>query len=223
MKWYLYIKKIKNFLLETLFPTKCLGCEEKNEILCNNCLVKISLAERETEDNILAVFDYRDPIIKKAVWELKYHHKRYIGEKLGQLLYEFLLEEISDMRTIVSGRPILVIPVPISNKKIKLRGYNQSLFIAKGFCDASEVGVFELKKDIIFKKINNIPQAKITNRKRRLENVRGVFDIKNEIVVKGRTIIVIDDVTTTGGTIGEIIKVLKKSGAKKVIGFAVAH
>ena len=223
MKWYLYIKKIKNFLLETLFPTKCLGCEEKNEILCNNCLVKISLAERETEDNILAVFDYRDPIIKKAVWELKYHHKRYIGEKLGQLLYEFLLEEISDMRTIVSGRPILVIPVPISNKKIKLRGYNQSLFIAKGFCDASEVGVFELKKDIIFKKINNIPQAKITNRKRRLENVRGVFDIKNEIVVKGRTIVVIDDVTTTGGTIGEIIKVLKKSGAKKVIGFAVAH
>lgn len=223
MKWCLYVKKIKNFLLETLFPTKCLGCEEKNEILCNNCLVKISLAERETEDNILAVFDYRDPIIKKAVWELKYHHKRYIGERLGQLLYEYMLEEISNIRVLVSGRPILVIPVPISNKKTKLRGYNQSLFIAKGFCDASEVGVFELKKDIIFKKINNIPQAKITNRKRRLENVRGVFDIKNEIVVKGRTIIVIDDVTTTGGTIGEIIKILKKSGAKKVIGFAVAH
>lgn len=223
MKWCLYVKKIKNFLLETLFPTKCLGCEEKNEILCNNCLVKISLAERETEDNILAVFDYRDPIIKKAVWELKYHHKRYIGERLGQLLYEYMLEEISNIRVLVSGRPILVIPVPISNKKTKLRGYNQSLFIAKGFCDASEVGVFELKKDIIFKKINNIPQAKITNRKRRLENVRGVFDIKNESIVKGRTILVIDDVTTTGGTIGEIIKVLKKSGAKKVIGFAVAH
>ena len=56
-----------------------------------------------------------------------------------------------------------------------------------------------------------------------MENVRGVFEIKNPEIVKGRTIVVIDDVTTTGGTISEIIKILKKAGAKKVVGFAVAH
>lgn len=216
-------QKLKNFLLEVLFPTKCLNCRNKNEILCDKCIAQIAIAERETDRNILAVFDYRNPIIKKAIWELKYHHKHYIGEKLGQLLYEYLVEDIADIKTYVSGRSILVIPVPISHKKTKLRGYNQTLAIAKGFCSFAKAGTFELKNNIVIKKVDTIPQAKITNRKRRLENVRGVFEVKNQELVKGRTIIVIDDVTTTGGTITEMMKILKKSGAKKVVGFAVAH
>ena len=223
MKLCLYFKLIKNLLLDILFPTKCLGCGTKNEILCNNCMVQIRTAERETDTNILAVFDYRDPLIRKAIWELKYHHKRYLGEKLGQLLYEFLIEDISDMKIDVSGRSIYIIPTPISNKKTKVRGYNQALAIAKGFCNSAEVGVFELKNKVVIKKIDNIPQVKISSRKRRLENVRGVFEIKNPEIIKGRTIIIIDDVTTTGGTIAEIMRILKKAGAKKVVGFAVAH
>lgn len=223
MKINLKIKKINKFLLNILFPTKCLGCNKRDEILCNNCIQNIRPAERETENNILAVFDYRDLVIKKAIWELKYHHKKYIGEKLGELLYQFLIEDISEMRVHAPGRSIYVIPVPISNKKIKNRGYNQSIAIAKGFCSQSEIGTFELKDKIILKEIDNTPQAKITNRKRRLENVRGVFSVKDKEKVQGRTIIIIDDVTTTGGTINEIIKILKKSGAKKVIGFAIAH
>jgi len=223
MRIYLYFKIIRNFLLDILFPTKCLGCQIKSEILCDNCIQKIHLAERETDENILAVFDYRDVLMKKAIWELKYHHKRYLGEKLGQLLYEFLIEDISDIKISVSGRSIYVIPVPISNKKRKKRGYNQALAIAKGFCTSTNAGVFELKNNLVIKKIDTLPQAKITSRKRRLENIRGVFEVKNKEIIKGRTIIIIDDVTTTGGTINEIIKILKKAGAKKVIGFAVAH
>jgi ComF family protein len=191
--------------------------------LCEYCLSKIRFAERETDEEIRAVYDYRDPLIKKAIWELKYHHKRYIGEKLGELLYEYFMEDIEEMRMFTPGRQILVIPVPISRKKIKLRGYNQALFIAKGFCSKDSLNIFEMKNDVVYKKINNIPQARITNRKRRLENVKGVFEIKNKEKVKGRTIIIIDDVTTTGGTINEIIKILKKAGANKVVGFAVAH
>lgn len=223
MKSFLYSNIIKNFLLDTLFPIKCLGCQVKNEILCNNCIPKIQLVQREVSENISAVFDYRDSLIRKAIWELKYHHKRYLGEKLGQLMYEHFIEDISDMKVGVLGRSIFVIPVPVSNKKKKVRGYNQTEAIAKGFCKQAEVGIFELKDRIIYKKIETLPQAKITSRKRRLENVRGVFEIKNPEIVKGRTIIVIDDVTTTGGTISEIMKVLKSSGAKKVVGFAIAH
>jgi competence protein ComFC len=223
MKLLLFILNIKDFLLDILFPIKCLGCQSKNVVICDNCIAKIRIAERETDKNILAVFDYRDPIIKKAIWELKYYHKRYLGRKLGQLLYEFLVEDISDIRTYALGRPILVIPVPISKKKTLTRGYNQSLAIAKGFCNSSTEQIFELKDKIVIKKVETLPQARITNRKRRLENIKGVFEIKNKDEVKGRTIIIIDDVTTTGGTINEISKILKKSGAKKVIGFTIAH
>lgn len=213
---------IKNFLLNILFPINCIGCKLKNEILCENCISKIELAERETDENILAVFDYRNSLMKRIIWELKYHHKRYLGEKLGQLLYENLIEEISDLK-ILSGQSILVIPIPISINKSKKRGYNQASVIAKGFCNSAGPKVFELNNNILFKKIETIPQAKIINRKRRLQNVKGVFDIKNENKINGRFIIVIDDVTTTGSTINEVMKLLKKAKAKKVIGLAVAH
>ena len=127
------------------------------------------------------------------------------------------------MRMDVLGRSIYVIPIPISNKKTKTRGYNQSMMIAKGFCNSEKSGALELKNGIVYKKIDTLPQAKITNKKRRLENVKGVFEIKNEEKIKGRTFIIIDDVVTTGGTMNEIMKILKKAGAKKVYGFAVAH
>ncbi len=146
-----------------------------------------------------------------------------MGKRFGQLLYEYLIEEISDLKTITTGRTIFVIPVPISNIKNKKRGYNQTYIMAKEFCNSAPLNILELQNKIIFKKIETIPQAKIHNRQRRLKNVHGVFGIKNEKIIKGRTFIIIDDVTTTGGTINEIIKILKKAGAKKVIGFTVAH
>ena len=223
MKIYIYINKIKNLIIDMLFPIECLGCRQKDEILCNNCISKIHRAERETDKNIIAVFDYRDEIIKKAIWSLKYHHKKYLGKRLGELLYEFLLEDISDLRIEVSGRSIFVIPVPISSKKTKVRGYNQSLSIAKGFSAQVGKNILEIKNKIIFKKIETTSQAKIMTRGERLENIKGVFELKNKEIIKGRTIIIIDDVTTTGGTINEMIKVFKNAGAKNVIGFAIAH
>ena len=222
MKICVYVKQMKNFILDILFPVHCLGCNTNNEILCDNCVIKIRTTERETSDNIIAAYDYRDPLIKNAIWELKYHKKRYMGERLGQILYESLIEEISEIKE-MSGQAIYVIPTPISNKKTKIRGYNQAIAIAKGFCNQAPQGTLELNEKVIIKKVETLPQARITNRKRRLENVQGVFGIKNEEIIKGRTIIIIDDVTTTGGTINEIMKILKKAGAKKVVGFAVAH
>ena len=121
------------------------------------------------------------------------------------------------------GSPVYIIPVPISKDRKENRGYNQSEIIAKSFCSAAPLNIFQLKNKIIFKKTNTIPQAKLNNRNRRLQNIKGAFEIKNSEQVRGKTIIIIDDVTTTGGTILEIMKLLKKSGAKKVLGFAVAH
>lgn len=212
-----------NPILEILFPSNCIGCNTKGEILCSNCVDNLKLAERPTEDNILALYDYRDPIIKKSIWKLKYHHSPYLGQKFGELLYESFLEEINLIEMFSKGNHIYVIPIPISKNKYQKRGYNQSEIIARGFCRADNNKTFKFKTDILYKKINTIPQARLTNRNKRLKNIKGSFNIKNEEQIKGKTIIIIDDVTTTGGTMLEAIKVLKKSGAKKVVGFAVAH
>lgn len=212
-----------NYILSLLFPLSCLGCKKKDEIICNNCLSQIRHAERETDRDIIAVYDYRDPIIKKVIWNLKYYHHPYIGKKLGKIMYEELMEEISGLEMYTKGQPILLVPVPITSTRTKMRGYNQATKIARGLCASANKSLFELNDRLVTKKTNTLPQARITNRARRLKNVQGIFEIKNSEIIKGRTVIVIDDVTTTGGTIKEMMKILKSSGAKKVLGFAVAH
>lgn len=214
---------IKDLLLNTIFPIKCIGCQKKDNVLCDECIVKIRPAERETDQNIIALFDYRDPIIKKAIWELKYHHKRYIGERLGEILYENIIDEISNIKDGFINRSLYVIPVPTSKHKTRTRGYNQAFYIAKGFCSKADKNILEIQNDLVIKTKDTIPQAKITNRTQRLKNILGVFDVKNQDKIKGRTIIVIDDVTTTGGTINEIMKILKKYKANKVIALTIAH
>lgn len=217
------IRLLINLILEILFPSACMGCETKGEILCSSCIINLPRCEREAERNIIAVFDYQTPLIKKVIWNLKYYHHPNLGKRLGEILYEELLEDISDLKSYSQGKPIIIIPVPISKTRIKTRGYNQARKIAYGFCNSGNKKNFIIKDNIIFKKINTPPQAKINNRERRLKNIRGAFGIKNEKTIKGQTIIVIDDVTTTGGTITEIMKVLENSGVKRVIGLAIAH
>lgn len=218
-----YIKSLINWGLDIVFPEKCIGCNQKSSILCLTCITNIRRAERETSTSIVAAYDYRDPLIKRAIWNLKYYHQKRLGIKLGEMLYDSLLEEVSDLRSLTKGQPICVIPVPITRNRQKTRGYNQAEIIARGFCESEKSGALNLKKNIISKKVNTLPQARITNRIMRLKNIHGAFEINNIPFIKGRTTIVIDDVTTTGGTMKEIIKLLKEHGAKKVIGFAVAH
>jgi competence protein ComFC len=216
-------KLFHTYILDLILPEVCLGCKIKGEIICSNCLLKIKRAERETCEGILACFDYRDPLIKKAIWDLKYHNRFIIGQKLGKVLCESFLEDIADLKIYTKGGPILVIPVPLYNSRQKKRGYNQAKIIADSFCKSSEKEILKLMDNVVIKQINTEQQAKLTNRSRRIKNIRGAFKIINNEKVKGQTIIIIDDVTTTGGTITEIIKILKKSGAKKVIGLTVAH
>lgn len=221
MKWFL---KFINNPLEILFPSHCFGCGKKNEIICPYCLSVAPKAEKEIANSkIFAIFDYQYPLMKKLIWQLKYHKHSYLGLKLGQIIYDEFLEELSNMKIYSAGEPILIIPVPISKKRNKARGYNQAEKIAQGFCLNSNRKILKLDNKIIYKKFETTPQARISNRTRRLKNIKDVFEIKDHEKVKNKTIIVIDDVTTTGGTIGEIIKILEKSGAKKVIGLAVAH
>ena len=66
-----FVEKAKNYLLDIFFPIKCFGCGLKDKVLCDNCVAKIPQTERETENGIIALFDYRDPLIKKIIWEFQ--------------------------------------------------------------------------------------------------------------------------------------------------------
>jgi ComF family protein len=169
------------------------------------------------------LFSYKNPVARKIIWELKYHYKYKLAEDLGQFLFDNSKEKLSLILKDSSTRPILIVPIPLSRKKRWRRGYNQSDYIARGFCSCVNSNLFLLEKRILFKNKNTSPQAKIKVREERLKNIQGVFFIKDKEKINGKTIIIIDDVVTTGGTIKEAMRVLKDNGAEKVYVLTLAH
>ncbi len=212
-----------NFFLDLLFPEKCAICKCAGARLCANCASLLPRPDRYDLENIYAIFPYHDKNIKKLLHDLKYYRKRALGKMFGKFLYEFLKEEISEIQMLSSGAKIILIPVPINKSRIKKRGYNQALEIAKGMICEETKDIFEIRTDLVAKHIATTPQARIKKRNERLVNVVGTFRLLNTQALKGRSVIVVDDITTTGGTLNEIMKLLKNTGAKKVVGFAVAH
>ena len=117
---------------------------------------------------------------------------------------------------------ICVIPIPLSRKRMGFSGYNQSKIISRAFCQASGNKIFKLKSNIVIKNKETSPQTKTIDRRKRIKNVYGVFQIKNPGIIKDK-VFVIDDFTKTDSPLREIIKILRKAKAKKVIGITLAH
>lgn len=214
---------ILNTILDILFPVNCLSCGKSGKIICYDCLANFPKAERYTEKWIYPVFDYRHPPIKKSIWLLKYKNKKVVAKILGEILHEHILEEFSDLESFENFKNPILIPIPLSKKRYKERGYNQAELLCKEILNQDKENIFELETKVLLKNKETEHQARIKNRNERLKNLKNTFSVVNSEKIKDRNIILIDDVTTTGATLAEARKILKISGAKKVIAFAVAH
>jgi ComF family protein len=210
--------------------------------LCINCLSKCPVAERESAKWIFPLYDYRDPNIKKALWLLKYKGKKRLANTFALALYDRILEELSDLSVMENFNDAILIPIPLSDKRHRERGYNQAELICKELIKIENLRYveneklnskknFSLENNILIKPKETIHQAHIENRAERLKNIIGSFAIKSDgqgreenlNKIKNRNIIIIDDITTTGATLSEAKKVLKQAGAKKIVAFTLAH
>jgi len=216
---------ILNTLLNLIFPIKCLSCGEANSDFCLKCLNNSREPERESESWIFPLYDYRHPPIKKAIWLLKYKHNRRLAEIFAQIMYGRILEELSDLSLMENFRNAILIPIPLANKRIRERGFNQAEILAQKLIEIDKGESFILEANILIKPRETDHQSHKKQRKERLKNILGSFSInpKNEHKIKNKNIILIDDVTTTGATLKEAKKILKQAGAKKVIAFTIAH
>jgi len=160
---------------------------------------------------------------KINLWILKYKNKRGVARIFGNILYSQILEELSDLEQFENFKDPILIPIPLSRKRLKKRGYNQVLLIAKHLADLDKDVNFKLANNVLIKIKETPHQTQIENKRKRLENLTGSFAVKNHELVRGRNIILIDDVTTTGATFKEAKKVLKSAGARKIIIFTLAH
>src|SRR5204863_311048 len=116
-----------------------------------------------------------------------------------------------------------LIPIPLSPKRMRERGFNQALLIASALCRIDRGENFTLEKDVLQKPKETRHQAEIENRSERLKNLIGSFALRNPEKIENHNLILLDDVSTTGATLAEARKTLQKAGARKIIAFTVAH
>lgn len=240
-----FLNTILDSILNLVFPVKCISCGKNGVDLCLKCLKDAPGAERESAKWIFPIYDYRHPAIKKSLWLLKYKGKKRLAKLFAEIIYDKILEELSELSIMENFREPILIPIPLSPKRYRERGYNQAQLLCEEIIkinnlrysiDIGDVnkntdirhGVYlQLENNILIKIKDTIHQARIKDRRLRLKNLSDSFAIKNAekniSLVKNRNIILIDDITTTGATLNEAKKVLKQSGVRKIIAFTVAH
>lgn len=207
------------YLWGLLFPPKCVLCgsvlKDGEQDLCKVCRVEAPLfpnRKRKLQflDSFAAVW-YYEKNIRRSLLRFKFYGKRSYAKSYGRLLAMELLNEHPDGFDILTW-------VPISPLRKLRRGYDQVELIAKAV--GTELGVEPVP---LLKKIrSNPPQARITGEARRRANVLGVYALREDAAVHGKKIVLLDDILTTGATMGEAARVLLTAGAKEIHGAAVA-
>jgi ComF family protein len=175
--------------------------------VCEDCLRKRPLFEKAR-----APYLYEGSLLN-AIHEFKYAEKTYLAKPLGLLLSSFA-------KTWLHSHPdLLVMPVPLHPKRLRERGFNQSLLLA-------EKVAMTLDAHLDFSSLKRIrhtqPQTGLGSEERK-KNVRKAFGVSSRVAVKGRTVVLVDDVATTGSTLNECARTLRRAGCRQVFCLVLAR
>lgn len=171
-------------------------------IICGECLKEEPVFEYARSFGL-----YHDPL-RKGINLLKYHGKKRLSRPLSEFLIRAGLPEADS-----------VIPVPLYHKRLRKREFNQSALISKYIAEEMKS---RLLLDCLVKVRDTLPQVGLRY-KARVNNIKGAFKVSNNEFIKDRSIILVDDVVTTGATIRECSRTLKKAGAGKIYVVSLAH
>jgi len=155
-----------------------------------------------------------DQSLMLLIHALKYKGKLQLIQPLSRLLFH------SFYRYWEAGYFDLIIPVPLHKKKLRLRGFNQAHVLVKGWPDLAAMLMdapddIHIKTDILVRKKWTLPQTGL-GRKARISNIKNAFDLTDPSLVRGRRILLVDDVFTTGSTVNECARILMHGGAECV-------
>lgn len=216
------IVKISENILSALFPRRCVSCRSKGSYLCEICYAHIPLRGNYDDKAIFSVTPYYHPSIRQLIWLLKYRGVRDIAKIFADWLYEALLDDLAETAIYrEQGGKILIVPIPLSKKRRRERGFNQVEEIAR-YLTEIDPKLFRLETNNLVRIKNTPTQVSVKNRADRLDNLKGAFNIINKKMIRGRTIILLDDVATTGATLTEAEKALNRGKPRRVIKVTIA-
>ena len=213
-------KKAGNFILEIIFPQFCFNCGIEGTYLCEDCKSILEITgfhQKYSAPNLKDLYfalSYNNHLSKKLIRRFKYEpFVKELAKPLSSLIIAHF--QLMDNKPDFSGYSL--VPIPLEKRKMKWRGFNQAEEIGKELAEFLKI---PLVSDCLIKTRETISQVELPEDARK-ENVKGTFSVKNRI--SGKKILLVDDVYTTGATMTECARVLRESGAKEIIGIAIAR
>lgn len=231
-----FFSDAKNFVLDTLFPIRCIVCEREGNFVCEQCLPGLTRIEHQIciickkpsilgmthpgcktphgADGLVSVFNYHDERVAKTIIKGKYSFLPGAYNILGSAVAGKI--ESGEYKNIFASAWLC--PIPLSKSRRRWRGFNQAEVLCKTLRE--RLG-FPLLPALV--RTKSTKTQKDLKREQRLENVKDCFALAKGADVHGKDIILVDDVTTTGSTLLEAAKVLKRNGARTVWCLTVAR
>lgn len=182
-------------------------CQKCEKTLRNQAKFKVETikdSQKKFQEH-LYIFKY-EGLARKTILKYKFQEKAY----LYKTFVKFLLKNENFFEFIKKYDKI--VPVPISKKRYKERGYNQSYLIAKEIAKNTNI---ELENNCLFK-VKNITEQSKLNKEEREKNIQGVYILKNEERLFNKNVILLDDIYTTGSTVNECCRILKQANPKHI-------
>ncbi|MEK9167260.1 MAG: phosphoribosyltransferase family protein [Patescibacteria group bacterium] len=223
------INGLKRELMALLMPIECLGCKAESDWICAGCLRDLQLHREDLcfcgkvgvdglcnkhrdklgLDGLTTLFSYTEPSIRELIHQIKYRGHTDAVTFFAQKYQKKVLARLPRGEWVVTT-------VPLSRGHQRQRGFNQSTLLARKLTEP----VYDYV-DLLIKKWETKPQVKL-NKTQREKNLVRSFAFKSRCVVPEQVVLV-DDVVTTGSTLKEAAKVLRKAGVQKVWGLTIAH
>ena len=216
-------KRIGPFFLSLMFPKTCVSCRGEGSHFCQDCLSLLPLTQwtyplppSSPLSTLFSAVSYEEPLARLLIRKLKYTpFLRDLSLQCAFLIGAHIVETRPDQ----DFSRFLLVPVPLHKKRLKWRGFNQAEEIAK---ELSGLLGAELVSNVLFRVRPTKPQVELSE-KERIENIKGAFLVKDSALVKNRDILLVDDVSTSGGTMEECARALQGAGASRVFGAVVAR
>ncbi len=235
------LSRLFRFFEAVLFPPLCLVCrahlktEERSRWLCGNCAIPfdfpigffcpfcrrrspvIPSCHPETRFAGIAPWKYENKRIRELIHLLKYEGVKTAAIPLGEALQSYFLRSAARGGILFSN--FIVIPIPLHPRKLRKRGFNQSLLLAHPLRSS----MMPILQDALVRIRATSSQTALESREARARNIYGSFAVKSPEAVCGKNILLVDDVLTSGATMREAARVLKKAGAQRIIALTAAR
>lgn len=223
---YQELLKTCQIILKLFFPNFCLGCGDylgqSDKKLCVDCGLKLNNSWRDARhvfdgfkrlERLYAFGPYREEPLKTLIHKTKYENKEWALDPIFEVLPHFINQQ--ELPSFIDT----VTPIPLHPNRLRQRGFNQAELIAR---ETARILDKPLLTKLLKRHRPTTPQTEITNDRKRAQNIKEAFSLDQPLDLTGQKVLLVDDVATTGATLEECAKILKKLGCQ-VYGFTLAH